>query len=95
MAPSNVTTTHWLSSKYPYLVVDLSLDRLEGNHLRVLSHLQDAFGFNVTYEVREGDETPPCTPSANSSTSSTSSPTCCNPMQCSFVGDCLADANLT
>ncbi|XP_034242137.1 uncharacterized protein LOC117645805 [Thrips palmi] len=92
VAPSNVTTTHWLSSKYPYLVVDLSLDRLEGNHLRVLSHLQDAFGFNVTYEVREGDETPPCSPS---STSSPSSPTCCNPMQCSFVGDCLADANFT
>ncbi|KAK3917193.1 CUB and sushi domain-containing protein 2 [Frankliniella fusca] len=82
--PSNVTTSHWLSSKYPYLVVDLALDRLEGNHLRVQSHLQDVFGFNLTYEVREEDPTSPASPCNGTF--------CCNTLQCSFVGDCFVDA---
>lgn len=79
VSPSNVTNTLWLRSKYPYLVVDFALERLEGNHLRVLNHLQDVFGFNLTYEVNEQDDF--SMPSR-----------LCNPLQCSFVGDCFVDS---
>ncbi|XP_054272212.1 uncharacterized protein LOC128992560 [Macrosteles quadrilineatus] len=49
----NVTRVEWLLTRRNYLVVDFTLDRLEGNHLRVLDDLLDVYGFNITYEVTQ------------------------------------------
>ncbi|XP_054277561.1 uncharacterized protein LOC128996328 [Macrosteles quadrilineatus] len=46
----NVTSVKWLLTHRHYLVIDFTMDRLEGNHLRVLDGLLDVFGFNFTYE---------------------------------------------
>ncbi|KAG8334086.1 hypothetical protein J6590_097833, partial [Homalodisca vitripennis] len=48
----NVTTVQWLMTPRHYLVIDFSLERLEGNHLRVLDDLLEVYGFNITYEIR-------------------------------------------
>ncbi|XP_033345660.1 uncharacterized protein LOC117231380 [Bombus vosnesenskii] len=34
-------------------VIEFELDRLEGNHVRVLNNLLDVYGFNVTYQMTE------------------------------------------
>lgn len=47
----NVTSVQWLLTRRHYLVIDFTMDRLEGNHLRVLDGLLDVFGFNFTYET--------------------------------------------
>jgi len=53
--------------------VQLRLETLENNHLRVLDDLREVYGFNITYEVTHKEEL-----SKNS----------CSPMVCSFVGQC-------
>ncbi|PSN52875.1 hypothetical protein C0J52_14477 [Blattella germanica] len=40
----NVTRVHWLWTRSPFLVIDFELDRLEGNHLRVMDNLLDVYG---------------------------------------------------
>ncbi|KAJ8682850.1 hypothetical protein QAD02_018642, partial [Eretmocerus hayati] len=62
----------------PYLVIDFKLDRLEGNHVRVLDKLLDVFGFNMTYEIGEQlvDRSDSCSIS-----------------DCSFTGNCLISAD--
>lgn len=52
MTEQNVTTVQWLLTRRHYLVIDFALERLEGNHLRVLDDLLDVYGFNITYETR-------------------------------------------
>lgn len=63
----------------PFLVIDFELDRLEGNHVRVLNDLLDVYGFNVTYETTEEE------PNSES----------CTVRDCSFVGNCLVTADYT
>nr|CAD7568771.1 unnamed protein product [Timema californicum] len=72
------TEVNWLRSSRPFLVVDFSLDRLEGNHLRALDNLLDVYGFNLTYELsgKQGDR-------ENRAT--------CSVVECSFSGDCYAN----
>ncbi|GLH12061.1 Uncharacterized protein GBIM_16812 [Gryllus bimaculatus] len=77
----NVTLVKWLWSRRPALVVDFALDRLEGNHLRVLDELLDVYGFNITYEISGRAD-----PVRGDS---------CNVMTCSFVGNCFAAADFT
>ncbi|XP_071577926.1 uncharacterized protein [Temnothorax nylanderi] len=62
-----------------FLVVEFELDRLEGNHVRVLNDLLDVYGFNVTYEMTE--EHP--------------NPDSCTVRDCSFAGNCLVSADYT
>ncbi|KAE8745216.1 hypothetical protein FOCC_FOCC008107 [Frankliniella occidentalis] len=59
----------------PYLVVRLTAQRLEGNQLRALPHLLTVFGFNITWEARDGSPKPWHA---------------CSVADCSLAGACLA-----
>jgi hypothetical protein len=69
----NVLEHRWLRTFRPYLVLEFRLERLEGNHVRVLDKLLDVYGFNFTYEMTEDRE----------------NPSSCSLRDCSFAGDCL------
>ncbi|CAO1396878.1 unnamed protein product [Diamesa serratosioi] len=71
----NVTQTSLVRSSSPFLEIKFQLDSLYGTHLRVMDHLLDVYGFNITYEI------------------ATLKPYQCNPMRCSFLGDCFATHN--
>jgi len=47
----NVTRTASVQSTSPFLEIKFQLDSLYGTHLRVMDHLLDVYGFNITYEV--------------------------------------------
>lgn len=47
----NVTRTASVQSNSPFLEIKFQLDNIFGTHLRVMDHLLDVFGFNITYEV--------------------------------------------
>jgi hypothetical protein len=47
----NVTRTASVRSNSPFLEIRFQLDNLYGSHLRVMDHLLDFYGFNITYEV--------------------------------------------
>ncbi|KOB68246.1 Uncharacterized protein OBRU01_13828 [Operophtera brumata] len=59
----------------PVLVVELTLNRLEGTQLRALG-LLSVFGFNVTYAVRAPTDPP--------------GPTSCSAIECRLLGHCNA-----
>ncbi|CAB3385322.1 Hypothetical predicted protein, partial [Cloeon dipterum] len=73
----------WVRTSMPYLIVELSLDQLEGNHVRTRDNLLDVFGFNITYELVPADK----------DTQQLSKR--CSVVECSYAGDCLADASFT
>lgn len=73
----NSVTTRWLLTPARFLLIDLKLERLEGNHLRVLDHLLDVFGFNITYEMVSGSV-------RNDS---------CSVIDCSFAGNCYVSSD--
>lgn len=68
----NVTRVSYVRSTRDYLVITLKLDAIESTHLRVLDHLLDVYGFNITYEVSRG---PPREDR-------------CTMMDCGFTGIC-------
>ncbi|XP_044733704.1 fibropellin-1-like [Chrysoperla carnea] len=70
----NVTRVLWIRTPAPFMVIEFRLDRLEGNHLRVLDNLLDVYGFNITYEI----STFANPVRANS----------CNVFSCSYTGHC-------
>jgi hypothetical protein len=47
----NVTRTASVQANSPFLEISFQLDNLYGTHLRVMDHLLDVYGFNITYEV--------------------------------------------
>nr|XP_033189545.1 uncharacterized protein LOC117156543 isoform X3 [Bombus vancouverensis nearcticus] len=63
----------------PFLVIEFELDRLEGNHVRVLNNLLDVYGFNVTYQMTED------VPNSD----------CCSVQHCSYSGNCLVSGDYT
>lgn len=69
----NVFEFHWFRTFRPFLVVEFELDRLEGNHVRVLNDLLEVYGFNVTYQMTEDEPNPDS----------------CSVPRCSFTGNCL------
>ncbi|XP_049877958.1 uncharacterized protein LOC126375149 isoform X2 [Pectinophora gossypiella] len=71
----NITRIKWLQVQSPVLVVELSLNRLEGTQLRALG-LLSVFGFNVTYAVRGPNEAP--------------GPPSCSAIECRLLGHCYA-----
>ncbi|XP_076393047.1 uncharacterized protein LOC100882352 isoform X2 [Megachile rotundata] len=75
----NVFEYRWFRTFSPFLVVEFELDRLEGNHVRVLNDLLDVYGFNVTYQMTED------VPNPNS----------CSVQRCSYTGDCLMSMDYT
>lgn len=72
----------WVRSMMPFLVMELHLDQLEGNHVRTRDNLLDVFGFNVTYELMPRDKEPSAFTKH------------CSVLECSYAGDCIADATL-
>lgn len=75
----NVFEKKSLKTYRPYMVVEFQLDRLEGNHVRVLDKLLDVYGFNFTYEITTEDK-------QNNIDS-------CSLKDCSFAGNCLLTAD--
>lgn len=73
----NVFVFRWLRTFRPFLVVEFELDRLEGNHVRVLNDLLEVYGFNVTYQMTEDQP----------------SPDSCSVQHCSFTGNCLVSGD--
>ncbi|XP_044012319.1 uncharacterized protein LOC122855196 isoform X2 [Aphidius gifuensis] len=72
---SNIFEYRWIKTYRPFLVIEFLLERLEGNHVRILHDLLDVYGFNMTYEVTENE--------ANENS--------CTVRDCSFTGDCILD----
>ncbi|XP_066581227.1 uncharacterized protein [Prorops nasuta] len=73
----NVFEHKWLRTFRPFLVLEFELERLEGNHVRVLDDLLDVYGFNITYEMTENNVNPKS----------------CSVKDCSFAGNCLLSFN--
>ncbi|XP_028031387.1 uncharacterized protein LOC114243933 isoform X1 [Bombyx mandarina] len=71
----SITRVKWLQVQSPVLVVELSLDRLEGTQLRALG-LLSVFGFNVTYSVRGPTDS--------------AGPASCSAIECRLLGHCYA-----
>ncbi|KAK0089359.1 hypothetical protein PV325_007704 [Microctonus aethiopoides] len=73
----NVLEYRWFKTSRPFLVIEFELDRLEGNHIRVLHDLLNVYGFNITYEMTETDVNPES----------------CTIRDCSFLGNCILNAD--
>ncbi|CAK9815543.1 Adhesion G protein-coupled receptor B3 [Anthophora plagiata] len=73
----NVFEYKYFRTFRPFLVVEFELDRLEGNHVRVLNNLLDVYGFNVTYQMTED------VPNSDS----------CSVQNCSYTGNCLVSGD--
>ncbi|XP_026494310.2 uncharacterized protein LOC113399404 isoform X1 [Vanessa tameamea] len=71
----NITRIKWLQVQSPVLVVELTLNRLEGTQLRALG-LLSVFGFNMTYVVKAPTDAP--------------GPTSCSAIECRLLGHCYA-----
>ncbi|XP_061384385.1 uncharacterized protein LOC116773247 isoform X3 [Danaus plexippus] len=71
----NITRNNWLQVQSPVLVVELTLNRLEGTQLRALG-LLSVFGFNMTYMVRGPNDEP--------------GPKACSTIECRLLGHCYA-----
>lgn len=76
---ANIFQFRWFKTHMPFLVIEFHLERLEGNHVRVLDNLLDVYGFNMTYEISDGAS------NVNS----------CTVKDCSFTGNCYIDAEFT
>lgn len=77
----NVTETKWIQTHTPYLIIDFTMDVLEGNQFRALGGLLDVFGFNITYEISTRAE-----PVRNNS---------CIVIECSLLGHCYTSSDLS
>lgn len=76
----NVTQIPWVSFHSPYLKIIFTMDNLYGTHLRVLDHLLDVYGFNITYEISLVEK-----PDKR----------ICNALSCRFLGHCYATHNFS
>ncbi|XP_034934795.1 uncharacterized protein [Chelonus insularis] len=74
----NIFKHRKLQTNRPFLVVEFELERLEGNHVRVLDHFLYVYGFNITYEITADDDSV----DINS----------CSIQDCSFNGNCILGA---
>ncbi len=78
VSEQNALSSRVVVARSPYLVVRLAAQRLEGNQLRALPHLLTVFGFNITWEARDGSPQPW---------------RACSVADCSLAGSCLAAAD--
>lgn len=77
---SNIT---FLLTKKPVLVLELDIREITNIHLRVMNHVLDVFGFNITYEIVGKDASGAIRPR----------PDVCSALQCTFNGECLVSKN--
>lgn len=83
VTPENVTSSPWIRSFSPYLMIEFELDRLEGNHLRFLDDKHNVYftyGFNITFELIKSQRM------VRDS---------CNARICSLLGECYANSDFT
>ncbi|KAG7297848.1 hypothetical protein JYU34_018589, partial [Plutella xylostella] len=80
----NITRVKWLQVQSPVLVVELSLDTLEGTQLRALG-LLSVFGLNITYAVTPPPSPGPPPPSPPA--------TSCSAVECRLLGHCYANSD--
>uniref|UniRef100_T1IX92 EGF-like domain-containing protein n=1 Tax=Strigamia maritima TaxID=126957 RepID=T1IX92_STRMM len=66
----------YVKSVKPVLLLELSLDEMANNNMRVMDYYLDVFGFNVTYEIIDQDEE--------------FRSDLCSVYNCTFNGDCYA-----
>ena len=65
----------------PYMLIEFDVNFIGNRHVRVINHLLDVYGFNITYEIVDAN--------ANVSKST------CSVSTCSYLGDCVVSANYT
>lgn len=68
----------YIVSFKPYLVLRFAVHEMGNIHMRVLDHIVDVFGFNITYELVEEKE---------------EVKTACSVHYCSYLGNCIASAD--
>lgn len=65
----------------PYVLLQFSVESIANRHLRVIDHLLDVYGFNITYEFVD--------------THDSLSKQTCSVKTCSYLGNCLASADFS
>lgn len=75
--------TTFLLSKKPVLVLELDIKDITNIHLRVMDHFLDVYGFNITYEILDRDDSGSIKPRQD----------VCSALQCSFNGNCYVNSN--
>ncbi|XP_053395171.1 adhesion G protein-coupled receptor L2-like isoform X2 [Mercenaria mercenaria] len=65
----------------PYILIQFSVESIGNRHLRVIDHLLDVYGFNITYEVVDKNE------NLIKNT--------CSVKTCSYLGNCIASADFS
>lgn len=83
LSEENYINTRRVYTRTKFFLIDLELDRLEGNHLRVLDDLLDVYGFNITYEMLPSTRASG-TPVRNIS---------CTALDCSLAGSCFISSD--
>ncbi|BES95584.1 Hypothetical protein NTJ_08394 [Nesidiocoris tenuis] len=84
----NVITKKWVYTRTHYLVIELTLSHVEGNHLRVLDELLDVFGFNITYVMNRPSQSPNDELPVPQNDS-------CSVLECSLAGHCFVNLDFT
>lgn len=77
---ANSEIQHIVSNK-PYTVIRLAVSEINDINVRVLDHIVDVYGFNITYEFLDR--------------SSTNLKRTCSINLCSYLGDCYANADFS
>lgn len=65
----------------PYVLVQFSVETIGNRHVRVIDHLLDVYGFNITYEFMDSEE-------------NLIKPTC-SVKTCSYLGNCIASSDFS
>lgn len=63
----------------PYVLLQFSVQSIGNRHLRVIDHLLDVYGFNITYEIVD--------------TRANLSKEICSVKKCSYLGNCIVSAD--
>ena len=48
---NNIIGVNYIETYQEYLVINLKLENSDSTHIRVLDHILDVYGFNITYEI--------------------------------------------
>ena len=68
-----------LAAYKPYVLIEFEVESIGNRHLRVIDHLLEVYGFNITYEILD------------KSTEVTKQT--CSVSECSYLGNCLVSAD--
>lgn len=70
-----------LVSYRPYMLIEFNVNFIGNRHVRVINHLLEVYGFNITYEIVD----------ANANVSKLT----CSVKTCSYLGDCVVSSDYT